>query len=133
MKKVNILHWVFTGLFGALMLSSAIPNMLSSSEWVTIITQLGYPTYILPLLGVAKFLGVVAILVPGFPRLKEWAYAGFTFDLIGATYSGIALGGFLRLWSPIVHLLSQEACAAASEGCYCISLQKGRSPKRYFH
>jgi hypothetical protein len=94
MKKVNILHWVFTGLFGALMLSSAIPNMLSSSEWVAIITQLGYPTYILPFLGVAKFLGVVAILVPGFPRLKEWAYAGFTFDLIGATYSGLAQNGF---------------------------------------
>jgi hypothetical protein len=94
MKKVNILHWVFTGLFSALMLSSAIPNLLSSTEWVAIITQLGYPTYILPFLGVAKFLGIVAIVVPGFPRLKEWAYAGFTFDLIGAVYSGIALKGF---------------------------------------
>ena len=94
MKKVNILHWVFTGLFSALMLSSAIPNMLSSSEWVAIITQLGYPTYVLPFLGVAKFLGVVAIVVPGFPRLKEWAYAGFTFDLTAAVYSGLAHNGF---------------------------------------
>jgi hypothetical protein len=94
MKKVTILHWVFTGLFSALMLSSAIPNMLSSSDWVAIMTQLGYPTYILPLLGVAKFLGVVAIVVPGFPRLKEWAYAGFFFDLFGAVYSGIARSGF---------------------------------------
>jgi hypothetical protein len=94
MKKVNILHWVFTGLFGALMLSSAIPNMMSSSEWVAIMTQLGYPLYILPFLGVAKFLGVVAIIVPGFHRLKEWAYAGFAFDLIGAVYSGIAQNGF---------------------------------------
>ena len=57
-------------------------------------TQLGYPLYILPFLGVAKFLGIVALLVPGFPRLKEWAYAGFTFDLIGAVYSGIAKNGF---------------------------------------
>ena len=94
MKRVNILYWVFTGLFCALLLSSSIPNMMSSQEWVDIMTQLGYPLYILPFLGVAKFLGIVALLVPGFPRLKEWAYAGFTFDLIGAVYSGIAKNGF---------------------------------------
>ena len=94
MKKVNIIYWLSTGLFAALLMSSAIPNMLSSEEWVAIMTHLGYPAYVLPLLGVAKLLGIIAILVPGFPRLKEWAYAGFTFDLIGATYSGIAAGGF---------------------------------------
>jgi hypothetical protein len=94
MKKVNVIYWISTGLFAVLLMSSAIPNLLSSAEWVTILTHLGYPVYILPLLGVAKLLGVIALLVPGFPRLKEWAYAGFTFDLIGATYSGIAAGGF---------------------------------------
>ncbi len=94
MKKINIIYWLSTGLFAALLMSSAIPNMLSSEEWVTIMTQLGYPLYILPFLGVAKLLGIIAILVPGFPRLKEWAYAGFTFDLIGAVYSGIAKNGF---------------------------------------
>ena|SRR5688572_31890263 len=94
MKRVNIIYWISTGLFAAFMMSSAIPNLLSSAEWVTILTHLGYPIYILPLLGVAKLLGVIALLVPGFPRLKEWAYAGFTFDLIGATYSGIAAAGF---------------------------------------
>lgn len=94
MKKVNIIFWVSTGLFCAFMLSSAIPNILSSDEWVQLITHLGYPTYILPLLGVAKLLGIIAILVPGFSRLKEWAYAGFTFDLVGAVYSGIAHDGF---------------------------------------
>jgi hypothetical protein len=93
MKKTNILYWTFTGLFGAIMLSSAIPNMLGSQEWATIMAQLGYPVYLMPFLGVAKFLGVVAILVPGFPRLKEWAYAGLFFDLVGATYSGIMVGG----------------------------------------
>src|SRR5262245_2104323 len=94
MKTVNIIYWVSTGLFSAFMLSSAIPNLLSSEEWVALLTHLGYPTYILPLLGVAKLLGVVALIVPGFPRLKEWAYAGFTFDLVGAVYSGIAHDGF---------------------------------------
>ena len=94
MKRVNVIYWVSTGLFVALMLTSAIPNITSSEEWVTIITHLGYPTYILPLLGVAKILGIIALVVPGFPRLKEWAYAGFTFDLIGAVYSGLSNDGF---------------------------------------
>lgn len=93
MKKTNILYWTFTGLFAALMLSSAIPNILVTPEWETIITQLGYPVYLIPFLGVAKLLGAVAILVPGFHTLKEWAYAGLFFDLVGATYSGIMVGG----------------------------------------
>ena len=52
---------------------------------------MGYPTYIIPFLGWMKLFGAIAILVPGFPRLKEWAYAGLVFDLVGATYSLIAL------------------------------------------
>jgi len=48
---------------------------------------MGYPAYLNPFLGVTKILGVIALLVPGFPRLKEWAYAGFVIDLTGATYS----------------------------------------------
>jgi uncharacterized membrane protein YphA (DoxX/SURF4 family) len=93
-KRDAILFWVFTGLFSAFMLSSAIPNILSSQEWVDIFNQLGYPLYMLPFIGVAKLLGVIALLVPGFPRIKEWAYAGLFFDLTGAVYSGLAVGGF---------------------------------------
>ena len=48
----------------------------------------------LPFLGVAKLLGVIAILIPGFPRIKEWAYAGLFFDLVGAVYSGLSVSGF---------------------------------------
>lgn len=48
----------------------------------------------LPVIGVAKLLGIIALLVPGYPRIKEWAYAGFFFDLSGATYSALAVGGF---------------------------------------
>lgn len=94
MKKTNILYWTFTGLFGAFMLFSAIPDIMVTPEAVTFINKLGYPTYIIPFLGVAKALGVVAILIPGFPRIKEWAYAGLFFDLLGATYSGICADGF---------------------------------------
>jgi len=54
--------------------------------------ELGYPTFFVPFIGIAKLLGVIAILVPGFPRIKEWAYAGLFFDLIGATYSILAIG-----------------------------------------
>jgi hypothetical protein len=93
-KRDTIIFWISTGLFCAFMLTSAVPNILSSKEWVTIFEQLGYPAYMLPFLGVAKLLGVIALLVPGFNRLKEWAYAGFFFDLVGATYSALAVGGF---------------------------------------
>lgn len=93
-KRDTIIFWISTILFCAFMLTSAIPNILSSQEWVTIFEQLGYPKYMLPFLGVAKLLGVVALLIPGFNRLKEWAYAGLFFDLVGAVYSGLAVGGF---------------------------------------
>jgi DoxX-like family len=97
MKKTKVLYWVITGLFSAFMLFSAIPDILSTPEAKTFITNLGYPAYIIPFLGVAKLLGVIAILVPGFPRIREWAYAGLFIDLIGATYSGIAHDGMQPL------------------------------------
>jgi hypothetical protein len=93
MKKTNILYWIFTSLFGALMLFSAIPDILSDPVAVKgMHGELGYPVYFIPFIGVAKLLGVIAILVQVFPRLKEWAYAGLFFDLIGATYSVAAIG-----------------------------------------
>jgi hypothetical protein len=109
MKKVNILHWVFTGLFGGFMLFSAIPDILMDPDATAFITNLGYPKYIVPFLGVAKALGVIAILVPGFPRLKEWAYAGLTFDLIGATYSNISYAGFDPMMLTMLIIFGVEA------------------------
>ena len=93
-RRDTVLYWIFTALFCAFMLTSTIPNILSAPEWVEIFKQLGYPPYMLPFLGVAKLLGVIALLVPGFPRIKEWAYAGMFFDLTGAVYSGLSVGGF---------------------------------------
>jgi hypothetical protein len=76
------------------MLFSAIPNIMKSQESLDLIhTQLGFPEYFVPFIGIAKVLGVIAILIPGFPRIKEWAYAGLFFDLAGATYAAIALWG----------------------------------------
>lgn len=92
MKKIKIIYWIFTGLFAAFMLFSSIPDILCTPEAVTFMTQLGYPMYFTPFIGVAKVLGIIAILVPGFPRVTEWAYAGLFFDLAGATYSILAIG-----------------------------------------
>jgi hypothetical protein len=95
MKKINILYWVFTILFALAMVSTSIGNVMVDPDSVAFIgDKLGYPKYMIPFLGVAKILGVVGILIPGFPRIKEWAYAGLFFDLLGATYSGICVDGF---------------------------------------
>lgn len=94
MKKINILYWIFTGLLAFVMLMSGVQNAIVTPESVEMLTkQLGYPEYIIAFLGVAKILGAIAILVPRFPTLKEWAYAGIFFDLLGATYSAIMAEG----------------------------------------
>jgi DoxX-like protein len=94
MKKTKIIYWIFTGLFAAFMAFSAIPDVLLTDEAVAFMkTLLGLPNYLTQFIGIAKLLGVIAILVPGFPRIKEWAYAGFAFDLTGAVYCVIAAAG----------------------------------------
>ena len=99
MKKTKIIYWIFTGLLAALMLVSSIPDIMSVPDAIKIVHEhLGYPIYFIPFIGVAKSLGVVAIVVPGLPRIKEWAYAGFVFDLAGAMYSSIAVGDPASDW-----------------------------------
>ncbi|RYU80097.1 DoxX family protein [Hymenobacter persicinus] len=102
MKKLNLFYWLTTGLLAALMTLSGVSNLLSVPEAIAGLQHLGYPAYLSPFLGVAKLLGVVALLVPGFPRLREWAYAGFVFDLAGALYSGVAVGDPAAQWLPIL-------------------------------
>jgi len=94
MKKTKVLYWIITSLFSAFMLFASIPDILSTADAIKFMNHLGYPNYIIPFIGVAKLLGIIAILIPGFPRIKEWAYAGLAFDLTGATYSLIATDGF---------------------------------------
>jgi hypothetical protein len=101
MKKIKIIYWVFTGLFVFFMLGSAIPNIISAEMSVNGFKSIGYPAYLVPFLGVAKTLGVIAILVPGYSRIKEWAYAGLLFDLTGAVYSIIAIGAPAANWMPV--------------------------------
>jgi len=105
-KSINILYWVFTILFAALMIFSAYGSILVNEDAKTLIhDQLGYPMYFIPFTGYAKLIGAIAILIPGLKTIKEWAYAGLFFDLVGAVYSGIALAGkmdpmmaFMLIW-----------------------------------
>ena len=100
MKKTKILYWVFTGLLSALMLLSSIPDIMQVPQAKEmVVAHLGYPPYFVVFIGIAKLLGVIALLFPGFPKLKEWAYAGFTFDLIAAMYSSIAVGDPAGKWA----------------------------------
>ena len=101
MKKTTIIYWVFTGLFAFVMLGSAIPDILVMPMAVEGFKGIGYPAYLVPFLGWAKLLGVIAILVPGYPRLKEWAYAGLMYDILGAIYS-ISFVEPAGTWAPML-------------------------------
>lgn len=88
---INILYWVFTLLFAALMLFASYGSILVNKESIALIHDfLGFPIYFIPFTGYAKLLGTIAILIPGLKTIKEWAYAGLFFDLLGAVYSGVA-------------------------------------------
>jgi hypothetical protein len=106
MKNSKSLYWIVTALMAAFMLMASIPDVRRASQAVSIFGHLGYPTYLLPFLGTAKILGVVAVLVPIFRRLKEWAYAGLVFDLTGALYSHLSVGDPPSVWAfPLIGLL----------------------------
>lgn len=91
-KTINTLYWIFTILFCALMIFSSWSSILVNEDSVKLIHgMLGYPEYFIPFTGWAKLLGAIVLLIPGYGRIKEWAYAGLFFDLIAAVYSGIAL------------------------------------------
>ncbi len=92
MSKTNkIIYWIATLWLSLGMVSTGIVQLIKLQEEIDMITRLGYPLYFLTLLGIWKLLGVVAILVPKYPLLKEWTYAGFFFTMSGAVYSHIAV------------------------------------------
>ena len=88
-KTKKIIYWISTIWLALGMVSTAIVQLMRTPEGVDAVTRLGYPPYLLTILGVWKILGVVAVLLPKFPRLKEWAYAGFFFAMSGAAISHI--------------------------------------------
>ncbi len=103
---MKIIFWIFTVLLILMMLFSAYGAFFPTPEGETMMKQIGYPYSVLKLLAVLKVLGSIALVVPGFPRLKEWAYAGFTFDLIGAAFAFLAIGASITdVWFMALGLL----------------------------
>jgi len=88
----NIAYWTTTVLGPASFVIGGVLNLTQSEQVVAAMSHLGYPLYFASILGVWKLLGAIAIVVPGFPRVKEWAYAGFFFDLTAAAASHAAVG-----------------------------------------
>ena len=95
MEKRNLaIYWIATALMSVGMLGSGLAQITQAKQIVDLVVPLGYPLYILYIIGVWKILGVIAILVPGFKLLKEWAYAGFFFVMTGALISHLASGDY---------------------------------------
>lgn len=88
----KIIYWVATAILAFGMLAQGLAQLLHTKGYADILVHLGYPLYFLSILGVWKLLGVIAILLPRFELMKEWAYAGFFFAMSGAVVSHIALG-----------------------------------------
>lgn len=104
-RWMTIVYWLTTGFFSLFMGFAAVNYFMQNPDIVATITGLGYPMYFLYILGTAKALGVLALLYPGFPRVKEWAYAGFTFNLLSASISHLAAGEpFYTAIPPLVFL-----------------------------
>jgi hypothetical protein len=101
-----IVFWIATGI---LILQTAVAAYLNLTHHPFVaetIKYLGYPTYLLTILGTWRVLCVIALIVPGFSRIKEWAYAGLFFDLTGAVASHVAMGdGFDTLAFPLVLII----------------------------
>ena len=92
-KRNKIIYWVATLWLALGMVSTGIVQFIKMKEEVEKTSlHLGYPTYFLTIIAVWKLLGVVAILIPKFPLVKEWAYAGFFFVMSGAIFSHIEMG-----------------------------------------
>ena len=103
MRSKTVLFGVVTVLVCLAFLGSGIANLVHATYIARDMAHLGYPTYFSNILGAWKVLGALAVAVPAFPRLKEWAYAGMMFDLTGAAISrGVAGDGAAGVIPPLI-------------------------------
>ena len=101
----RLLYWIPTAMLVLLMGPGGVLDIMSRPEVLEILRHLGYPDYFAPMLGVAKLLGVIGILAPVPRTIREWAYAGFTFDLTAAAVSHIVVGGLGEAGPPLLGLV----------------------------
>lgn len=105
-KRNKIIYWVATLWLSLGMTATGIVQVIKMKEEVDMMHHLGYPIYFLTLLGIWKILGVIAVLIPKFTLLKEWAYAGFFFAMSGAVFSHLASGDeVITLFGPVLLLI----------------------------
>lgn len=105
-KTQKIIYWVATLWLALGMVSTAIVQLIKMPEEVANFTSLGFPLYLMTILAIWKILGVIAVLIPKFPVLKEWAYAGFFFAMSGAVMAHISSGhGATELFGPSLLLI----------------------------
>lgn len=105
-KRNKIIYWIATIWLSLGMLSTGIVHLFGMKEEVQYMLDMGYPAYFLTIIGAWKMLGVIAILIPRFPLLKEWAYAGFFFIASGAVLSHVAAGSQPgELFGPVLLLV----------------------------
>ena len=102
-KRKLIWYWIITILLSFCIFFGGLVQALQLKGVLEGFKPLGYPTYFISLIGIWKMLGVIAILVPKFPLLKEWAYAGIFFTMSGAVISHIASDDIkMQMIAPIV-------------------------------
>ena len=105
-KRNRIIYWIATIWLSLGMLSTGAVQLLKTDQEVDMMTHLGYPVYFLTIIAVWKILGVVAVLIPKFPLLKEWAYAGFFIAMSGAIISHLISGDEAReIFGPTLLLI----------------------------
>ena len=105
-RAKKIIYWVATLWLALGMTSTGIVQLMKMKDDVDRMAHLGYPVYLLTMLGIWKLLGVVAVLVPKYPLIKEWAYAGFFFTMSGAAISHIIMGDPFSEIAPSLLLLT---------------------------
>jgi Zn-dependent protease with chaperone function len=105
-RKLPVIYWIVTILFTLSMILDGIAGVLRVEGGKDALAILGYPEYLLTILGIAKIFGAIALIQPKFRAIKEWAYAGFTFTFIGGLASHAFTGdGFAMLIPPVIMLL----------------------------
>jgi hypothetical protein len=105
-KKNKIIYWVATLWLALGMVSTGIVQIIKMEEEVTNFTRLGFPLYLMAMMGIWKIAGVFAVLAPKLPLLKEWAYAGFFFAMSGAVYAHLVVGdGAQAVFGPALLLV----------------------------
>lgn len=104
-KRTKIIYWIATIWLALGMFSTGIVQLFRVKQEVDLTEHLGYPAYFLTIIGVWKLLGVIAVLIPKVPLLKEWAYAGFFFTMTGAALSHIVTGTTNQLFPSLLLLV----------------------------